>query len=135
MMLEEQLQGRLFLSRMGAFSIKKSHRDAINSLNYAASLLHNPENLVLIFPQGRFQSLQQHPVSFEKGWFRVVQKMPENTHMVFMANMIDYFDQPKPTLTTRLKLVNHSFIDSGQVEDAFNAFLTEAIHAQNPFSI
>lgn len=131
MMLEEQLRGRLFLSRMGAFSIRKNHRDAINSLEYAANLLSNPQNMVVLFPQGRFQSLHQHPVSFEKGWFRILQKAPENTQLLFMANMIDYFDHPKPTLTTRLKLVKSSFENATQVEDAYNDFLTVAINAQD----
>ena len=52
MMLEEQLSGRSFLNKAGAFSIRKNARSLIESLDYAASLLESPENLLLMFPQG-----------------------------------------------------------------------------------
>lgn len=132
MMLEDQLKNRLFLSRLGAFSIKKNHRDAINSLNYASDLLNDPRNMVLLFPQGRFQSLHQHPVDFEKGWFRIMQKAPAHCRLVFMANLVDYFDHPKPTLTTWLQLAPSDLPDNATIQDAYNAFLKSAISQQNP---
>jgi hypothetical protein len=51
-MPEEQLATRMFLNKAGAFSIKPGSRSAIESLNYASSLLYEPENLVVVFPQG-----------------------------------------------------------------------------------
>ncbi len=133
MMLEEQLKDRLFLSKLGAFSLKKNHRDMLNTMHYAISLLKDENNLVLLFPQGRFQSLHQHPVTFEKGWFRILQQAPAHTRLVFMANLTDYFEHPRPTLTTRLKVVDKSFGDASEVEEAYNAFLLDAIQQQNPY--
>jgi hypothetical protein len=131
MMLEEQLKTHMFLRRLGAFSIRKNHRDAIESLNYAADLLHDTQNLVLLFPQGRFQSMYTYPVSFEKGWFSILKHAPETTRIVFMANLIDYFEHPEPTLTTWLLKVDKSFQDADSVETAYNEFLLNAMKKQN----
>ncbi len=130
MMLEEQLKERLFLSKMGAFSIRKNHRDALGSLNYAIELLQDEQNLVLLFPQGRFQSLHKHPVDFEKGWFRILKHAPAKTRVVFMANLIDYFTHPKPTLTTWLRVMDMPFKDAASVEEAYNTFMQDAINKQ-----
>jgi 1-acyl-sn-glycerol-3-phosphate acyltransferase len=133
MMLEEQLKTRMFLSRMGAFSIKKNHRDAFDTLDYASDLLHDEQNLVLLFPQGKFQSVYTFPVSFEKGWFRILKHAPETTQVVFMANLIDYFEHPKPTLTTWLHTVESSMADAASVEATYNEFLKDAMKRQNDF--
>lgn len=135
MMLEEQLKHHLFLSRMGAYSIRKNHRDALNSLNYTIDLLQDKQNLVLLFPQGRFQSQYRHPVNFDKGWFRVLQNAPANTRVVFMANLIDYFNHPKPMLTTWLHPTETLFPDAESVERAYNIFLLDAMNQQNDYSI
>ncbi len=131
MMLEEQLKPRMFLTRLGAYSIRQNHRSALETVNYTLDLLQNPENLVVMFPQGRFQSIYQQPVSFEKGWFRILQKAGDHTALVFMVNLVDYFEHRKPTLTTCLRLVNESFSDVHEVEQAYNAFYKEAAEIAN----
>ena len=57
MMLEEQLKQFLFFKRIGAFSIKPNGREIIESLKYAGSLLNDNKNAVLIYPQGKINSL------------------------------------------------------------------------------
>lgn len=134
MMLEEQLLPRMFLTRIGAYSIRQNHRSALETVNYTLALLENPENLVVMFPQGRFQSLSQQPVSFEKGWFRILQKAGHLTALVCMVNLVDYFDHRKPTLTSFLRMVDKdSIVDAGAAENAYNDFLRDAISAQGPF--
>lgn len=133
MMLEDQLKSRRFLSKVGAFSIRKNHRDALQSLNYATQLLAHKENLVVLYPQGEFQSLHQHPVHFAKGWFRVLQQSPPHTKLVFMANLIDYFEHPKPLLTTWLHVARETFSDAASVESAYNHFLKNCIDNQITF--
>src|SRR4051812_2721134 len=49
MVIEETMQRVFFFKYMGAFSINKNSREMLDSLHYAAELLNNPENLVLIF--------------------------------------------------------------------------------------
>ncbi len=151
MMEEEQLSKRRFLSKLGAFSIKKNSRSAQLSLQYATELLSNSENLLILFPQGKFQSLHQHPLTFEKGWFRIIKHAPNNTQVVFMASLVDYFASPRPHLNVYLDspccLSEQStpesgsdtgnlasskiFEDASAVEESYNKFLSRCIAAQN----
>jgi 1-acyl-sn-glycerol-3-phosphate acyltransferase len=133
MMLEEQLRDRLFLSKMGAYSIKKNHRDALRSLHYTVELLHDEKNLVLLFPQGKFHSQYKHPINFEKGWFRIMQHAPANLRVVFLANLTDYYTHPKPTLSSYLHVADSYFPDAGSVEKAYNEFLHDAMNWQNEY--
>ncbi|MDX9942970.1 MAG: lysophospholipid acyltransferase family protein [Bacteroidales bacterium] len=132
MILEEQLSRRPFLARMGAFSIKKNSRSAVESLNYAASLLDEPENMVLLFPQGRFESHHQHPLSFEQGWLRIPKNVSGPFQLVFLAYLTDYFDHPRPELSIYLKeYVLPGDFDPKTIEDDYNAFLKHCIVQQN----
>ena len=151
MMEEEQLSKRRFLCKLGAFSIKKNSRSAQESLQYATDLLSKPENLVILFPQGKFQSMHQHPLSFESGWFRIIKKAPENTNVVFMASLVDYYASPRPSLhiyldqpcciSDQTNMEGSSgpessrrfmgFTDSSEVEEAYNGFLARCIASQN----
>ena len=159
MMDEEQLAKRKFLCRLGAFSIKKNNRSAIESLNYAASVLNDPGKLLVVFPQGQFQSLHQHPVNFQKGWFRIIQKSQPNIQIVFMVALTDYFSSPRPGLDIYLESAapgniynptnepkpdhstspltvhdthkNHLLSDAKAIETAFNAFHKKAIGLQD----
>lgn len=132
MILEEELSKRPFLARIGAFSIKKNSRRAIESLNYAAELLNDPANMVLLFPQGRFQSHHQHPLSFEKGWLRIPQKAKGPFQVVFMAYLTDYFAHPRPELSIYLaNFVPPENFENKDFEDAYNAFLHHCIQQQN----
>lgn len=98
MMLEEQLLKFSFFRNTGAFSVKKGSRSAIESLRYASKLLTDKQNMVLMFPQGEIQSMHQQKIIFEKG-AEIILKMTENpVQIVFVANLIDYFSQPKALL-------------------------------------
>lgn len=150
MMDETQLDKRKFLSKLGAFSIRKHNRSAIESLKYASEIIRHPENLLILYPQGRFQSLHHYPVTFEKGWFRVIQEPPDHLQIVFMAALVDYFSSPRPGLTIYLENANHTnlpksspesascessnhkhFSDYKSVERAYNSFYLNAIGMQN----
>ncbi len=61
MMLEEELHKRSFLRKLGAFSIRKNSLSALHSLKYATKILSKPKNLLLLFPQGSFQSAHRYP--------------------------------------------------------------------------
>ncbi|MFO7998147.1 MAG: lysophospholipid acyltransferase family protein [Bacteroidales bacterium] len=132
MMLEKQLEQRMFLSRLGAFSIRKNSRDALESIQYATELLSDPNNLVLLFPQGKFQSQHQFPLTFDDGWFRILKQAPGNTQLIFMACLTDYFAGRKPALSIYLKHADRTrFKSSEQIQQAYNDFLLDAIGQQN----
>ena len=156
MMLEEELSKRPFLRKVGAFSIKRNSRSAAESIQYARQILENPNHLLLIFPQGQFQSSHQYPLDFEEGWFRILQGAPENTRLVFLAALTDYFANRRPGLYIHMAdayrdsspgtTSENAGIDSGNttefgktsvfqspkgVESAYNLFLIKAIQCQN----
>lgn len=98
MMLEEQLEKRMFLNKTGAYSIKKGDRSAVESLNYTAELLKDPGNLLILFPQGKIHSMHDTPVTFEKGWFRIFRQLQDPVQVIFFITLIDYFSSRKPFL-------------------------------------
>jgi len=66
-MKEKQLKKYIFFSRTGAFSISSNPKKIMESMNYAIELLKHPENMVIFFPQGQFESVYQQPLHFKKG--------------------------------------------------------------------
>lgn len=97
MMLEEQLLKHKFFNNIGGFSVKKNSKDAVHSLNYTIKLLENPDNAVVLFPQGEIQSLHTDFVHFEKGISRIISKC-NDIQTLFVCNFIEYFSNPKPSL-------------------------------------
>ncbi len=139
MMLEEQLRANIVLRKLGAFSIRKNSRSALESLNYAASILKNPRHLLLLFPQGRFQSIHTRPLSFEKGWVKLVQQAPNSMQLIFMACLTDYFAHRRPVLNVYLsKEPLDPFLElatpaeiAQKIEQRYNAFFSSCVACQN----
>ena len=131
MMLEDPLKKRMFLNKLGAFSIKKNSKTGLESLEYAAGLLEDKNNLVLLFPQGSIQSHHNRPLTFEKGWFRILNKISGHFQVVFMAGLVDYFSHRKPTLSIYLENYNPGEPFNKEVfQDAYNAFFENCITQQ-----
>lgn len=97
MMLEKQLRQNIFLSKAGAFSICKKERSMIDSLNYAAQIIENPNNLLTLFPQGQIESLYTETFDFEQGWTRIFRTNP-NTQLIMYAALVDFKANKKPHL-------------------------------------
>jgi len=129
MMLEDQLRKNWFFQFTGGFSISKRSRSIVESLNYTSELLQNKENLVLMFPQGKIQSMHQHKFIFEKGVQKVIEKTHNNIQVFFLVNMIDYFSEAKPHLNLNVKeYKGSSHIKS--IEKAYNGFYKSCIAEQ-----
>ena len=103
MVMEETMQQVSFFKYMGAFSVNKKSREMLHSLNYAAELLNDPENLVLIFPQGKLYSNFTDSVKFEQGLARIIKGATGKFQMVFAASFIESFQYKKPTVTIYVK--------------------------------
>ncbi|RZL44699.1 MAG: hypothetical protein EOP00_19260, partial [Pedobacter sp.] len=65
MVLEEQMLLFKPLKYVGCFSVNKKSRTLVESLDYAASLLSDKQNMLGIFPQGGVFSLHLDKVHFE----------------------------------------------------------------------
>lgn len=113
MILEESMHKYWSFKYAGAFSVKKGSRGVIESLDYAAKLLSDPQNLVLIYPQGKLYSNFVTRVNFEKGVMRVIEKAAGKFQLVFAAAFVQYFRSTKPTATVYLKNEDENFARKG----------------------
>lgn len=133
MMLEEQLRRRMFLNKAGAYSIRKGNRSVLESLQYTSQLLVKNENLVVIYPQGEFESAYQQPVKFENGLKNIASGVHNKFQLLFYVALVDYFSHRKPFLTIYLLEVPQELaMTTGGAESAYNAFLAECIMQQKP---
>ena len=103
----------------GAFSINKQSRDMLQSLDYAAGLLNDPKNLVLIFPQGKLYSNFVNTVQFEKGIARVMEKAGGKFQLLFATTFVQYLKHKKPTATVYLQVEPY---EGKSFEDLKNAY-------------
>ena len=129
MMLEEQLENRLFLNKTGAFSIKKSSRSLTESLAYSSEILSNSNNLLLLFPQGKIETLYTRNFVFERGIERILKELPEAPLVYFLVDLVDFFSQQKPSLFIRTKLFEGDFSKEG-IQEAYNRFFDECVAKQ-----
>jgi 1-acyl-sn-glycerol-3-phosphate acyltransferase len=131
MMLEEQLKKRMFLNRCGGFSVNKQPRDLLKSIQHAAGLLENRNNLVLIFPQGRIETKYRYPFRFERGTEEILKRVKNPVQLLLIANVIDYFSHAKPSLFIYFQQADLGSQPSAlQMEEAYNAFFADCIAKQ-----
>jgi len=111
MMQEDHLKQRMWLNLMGGFSINRQSKEVVHSLNYAADLLNNPENLVTVFPQGELVSNHTEDINIERGIAHIVKKVKGNCQIVYYSAFIEYFESLKPSVYFHLLDcgTNHDF--------------------------
>ena len=134
MMLEEQLEKRMFLNKTGAYSIKKGTRSALESLLYTAEILSDPANLVILFPQGSIHPVTDLPVTFEKGWYRIFSSLSGPIQMVFYVTLFDYFSHRKPELHLYLYEYAYEGRSLEEMEQDFNRFIRRSIDQQKQWA-
>lgn len=105
MVIEETLQNVGFFKYMGAFSVNKGSREILTSLDYAADLLKDPKNMVLIFPQGKLHSNFVDEVKFEKGLSRIVEKAAGAYQTLLSVTFVENFQYKKPAACVYLKAI------------------------------
>ncbi|WP_372775731.1 lysophospholipid acyltransferase family protein [Mangrovibacterium sp.] len=130
MMLEEQLQKYWLLRYTGGFSVNKKSKSMVDTLNYSAKLLHDRQNMLLIFPQGEIQSLHNQTFHFEKGVERIVKDKQNAVQIVFMANLIDYFSNRKPGIFIHLQEYESNAFDINSIQESYNLFYARSVERQ-----
>jgi 1-acyl-sn-glycerol-3-phosphate acyltransferase len=131
MMMEEQLKKRMFLNKCGGFSVNKQPRELIESINHAASLLGDKNNLVLIFPQGKIETKYRYPFVFERGIEEILLRATGRVQILFIANVIDYFSNARPSLFIYFQQPElGDRPGTGHIERAYNAFFSDCIAKQ-----
>jgi hypothetical protein len=107
MVLEENMQKVKFFKYLGAFSVIKNSRTVMQTLSYAAQLLNDPQNLVVIFPQGKLYSSFITKVNFEKGVLKVIKKAANKFQLVTAVTFIENFEKKKPSVNIYLQNIAH----------------------------
>ncbi|MDB5118093.1 MAG: hypothetical protein JWQ79_3585 [Mucilaginibacter sp.] len=102
MMQEDHLQKRMPLNWIGAFSINRNSRDMIRSLQYAAGLLNDNKNLVMVFPQGQLISNHTTEITVERGIDLLIKNIKGPCQIVYSCALIDYFESLKPSVFIHL---------------------------------
>jgi 1-acyl-sn-glycerol-3-phosphate acyltransferase len=131
MMLEDQLKKNSFLRYAGAYSIQRKGRQMLESLHYTSGLLENPDNLVIVFPQGKIESMHTCPIRFEKGICKIIENCKQPVQILFSVTLTDYISHRKPALHIYLKEYDYEQSCTLEaIEIAFNEHLQEARRQQ-----
>jgi len=130
MMLYIQLKKHWYFKYTGGFSVYKNSKSINETIDYAAELLNNNTNLVLIFPQGEIKSLYNSKFIFQKGTERIIKKIGNQIQILFIVNLIDYFSKPKPTLFQYIEEYEYNNITITDLENKYQLFYNKCIEVQ-----
>jgi len=103
MMEERQLVDLPLFLKLGAFSIvRENARQALESINYAAGLLREPDDRsVWMFPQGEIKPNDVRPLGFFSGALKVYRKAGE-VSVVPIAMRYEFFGDWKPEILVKV---------------------------------
>lgn len=127
MMDEDELRKRWLFARSGGFSIRPNSRSLFDSLHYTEELLSNPDNLVVIYPQGKLYSSHTNRVKFKKGIGRLRFDESAVPDVYFLVQLTDYFQYEKPSLYFYLHKAPASVLQTRNYEEAYNEFYTKTV--------
>lgn len=130
MMLEEQLRKHWYFNYAGGYSVRKNSKIIFKTLKYTAELLEDKNNMIFIFPQGEIRSMHEQTLTFESGVERIIQYCNNDVHILFVANLIEYFSNPKPTLFIHIQTYDGTDYTTKYLQNAYNNFYKKAIDYQ-----
>lgn len=116
MVLEETMREVKFFKYLGAFSVTKNSRQVVESLQYAAELLGDPDNLVVIFPQGKLYSNFTDSVVFEKGVTKIAEIATAGFQYLFTAAFTENFDKKKPSVNIGFQVIQSNELGMSELQ-------------------
>lgn len=129
MMLEEQLKRYWFFQKIGCFSVNPNNKQStIVTMKYTMELLNNPDNCVVIFPQGELEPFDKNPLSYNKGIEFLAEHSNNEFDILPVANKIYYTNQKLPFVLMRTdQIINSSDVKIKSVSlfDEFKKNLLE----------
>ncbi len=127
MMLEEQLDKYSFFKRTGGFSVRPGSRSVLETIEHARNLLKDKRNLVLIFPQGKIQSIYRMDFVFEKGIERILRDKAGEIQIFFNANLIDFHSEAKPALYIFIQEYALNDLSAETLQMEYNRFYSSSL--------
>lgn len=131
MILEQTSKKFFFLKYLGGYTVNKGTKDVITSLEYTAELLKDPQNLVLIFPQGSLYSNFTDEVKFQNGLSKVIKQAAGHFQTIFAVSFIEHMQFKKPTVNINLQLNAHQFEGIDALRTAYQQYYTESKLSQS----
>jgi 1-acyl-sn-glycerol-3-phosphate acyltransferase len=129
MMLEEQLRKNWFLGYTGGFSVSRNSRKVVESIQYAAELLRDNNNLLLFYPQGEIESIHRQDFVFQKGIGRILNLVQHNIQVVFLVCLVDYFSNVKPVVNAYVHEYEGKYSHK-DLQDEYNNFYKRCLTSQ-----
>ena len=121
-----------YLKYFGAFAAESNGKDVVKTLAYAGTLLDDPRNLVLIFPQGRMRSSHARSISFEKGVIQVINASKKKFQLVFSVILSDYMNNRKPEVEAYLSIwPTEEYISMQLLKSEYNKHYSAALSKQS----
>lgn len=127
MMQEDQLIRYKFFNYTGGFSINNKPRNIVESIDYSSSLLNDKDNLLLIYPQGKINSIYQSNFQFRRGIEKIIKD--KDIQLIFSANLIDYFSKPKPSVFIYIHEYKGDYTHKS-IQEAYNEFYLNSFQYQ-----
>jgi len=124
MMDEKELKKRWLFNYTGGYSIS-GNKTMFESLEYSGKLLADPENLVVIYPQGKLYSSHVREVHFKRGVERI--QISENTKVIFLVQLTDYYQFKKPTIYFYYTEADEQTVKMKQFGPAYQQFYQQCI--------
>lgn len=133
---EENYLTNAFMKYLGAFSVKKKSKSMLETFDFAGSLLNDPQNMVVVFPQGKLYSAHADEVLFEKGLMNIINASNKNFQYLFVAFFTDYFQFKKPTVQAYLQTWEGAEFTSLQlIKSEYNKHFSQSKRIQNQQSV
>ena len=130
-MEEQNLARYRFLTRIGAFSIRRNDsHSALETFRYAREVLRRPKSTVFIFPRGKIEPNAVPPLKFERGT-EVLAKLTK-ARCVPVALRYTFFEHELPDVLIGVG-EPHAPEDRTSMESRLNALLSrvQAINSVN----
>lgn len=102
MVLEKQIQKNRWITKFGGFSVAPGTHTVKESLTYAATLLSEPGNVLLLYPQGKIESNHVGYINIKNGINEIVPQIKGSCQLLWSSNLIDYYEGIKPSLYCHL---------------------------------
>ena len=136
MVSEENYRKIWFLKYLGGFSIKRNSKSSLDTLAFSGNLLNDPNNIVVVFPQGKLYSSYADQISFEKGVWKIINFSNKTFQYLFVSIFVEYFESRRPTVTCYLqgdKLTNYDRLE--MLKKAYNNHYQTSRQQQNCITI
>ncbi|WDF56311.1 1-acyl-sn-glycerol-3-phosphate acyltransferase [Mucilaginibacter sp. KACC 22063] len=130
MILEQTGKKFFFMKYLGAYTVNKGSKDVITSLEYTAKLLQDPQNLVLIFPQGTLYSNFTDDIKFQNGLSRVIKQAAGAFQTLFAVSFMETLQYKKPLVNINLQLHADHVMDMETLKKSFQEYYSQCKLAQ-----